>query len=139
MASISLINQLLNGIADATTRGILSRCFEEAIKQARIGDSDKAENFAWFQVESTTHATANTEFSVVHGMETAPSRFLPSLRLDVSGAQLVPLTVSRVSDSKRAYFKSSSTSAVFGGHFEVWIAALGLAQMCCQFLREVMA
>ena len=118
MASIGYIKTLLNTISDATLRNALTLCFEEALGQSRIGDNDKAQNFAWFQTESTTHATANTEFSVLHGMEGPPNRFIPSLRLDVAGAQLVPLVVTRVADGRRAYFKSSSTGAVFGGHFE---------------------
>ena len=118
MASIGFIRAQLNGIEDSKMRQILVDCFEEATKQARIGDSDKAENFAWFQVEFTTHATANTEFSVVHGMDGPPSRFIPSARLDVVNSQIVPLVVSRAADNKRAYFKSSSTSATVSGHFE---------------------
>lgn len=117
MASKGYVDSLINQLP-ADQRVIFSQIFDEVMRQARIGDSDKAQNFAWFQVESTTHANANTEFSVVHGMESAPSRFIPSLRLDVAGSQLVPLTVSRVADNKRAYFKSSSTGAVFVGHFE---------------------
>jgi hypothetical protein len=117
MASKGYIDALLNKLP-SEQRVIFSQIFDEVLREFRIGDSDKAQNFAWFAVESTTHATANTEFSVVHGMASAPSRFIPSLRLDVSGSQLVPLRVSRVADAKRAYFTSSSTSAVFGGHFE---------------------
>lgn len=118
MASLGYIKTLLNTIPDAGLRNTLQLCFEEALRQARIGDNDKAENFAWFQVESTTASVANTEFSVVHGMDVAPTRFIPSLRLDAVGAQLVPLVMSRAPDGRRAYFKSSSTSAVFMGHFE---------------------
>lgn len=118
MASIGNINRLLNGITDATTRNILSQCFEEVVRQFRIGDTDKAQNFAWFQTEFTTHATANTEFSVEHGMDVAPSRFIPSLKLDVVNSQMVPLVMSRLPDRKRAYFKSSSTNATVSGHFE---------------------
>lgn len=117
MASKGFIDSLINQLPQEQ-RTIFSNIFDEVLRQFRVGDGDKAQNFAWFQVESTTHTTANTEFSVVHGMEAPPSRFIPSLRLDVAGAQLVPLKVSRAADSRRAYFTSSSTSAVFMGHFE---------------------
>lgn len=118
MASLGFIKTLLNGIEDVKTRQVLTSCFEEVMRQARIGDSDKAENFAWFQVEGVTSSVANQEFSVLHGMEVAPNRFIPSIRLDTVGAQLVPLVMSRAPDNRRAYFKSSSTSATFQGHFE---------------------
>lgn len=118
MASIGFIKQNLNGLSNKEDARILGECFEEAMKQARVGDSDKATNFAWFQVQFTTHATANTEFSVVHGMDSPPSRFIPSMRLDQINSQMVPLVVSRAPDARRAYFKSSSTGAVVFGHFE---------------------
>jgi hypothetical protein len=118
MASIGFINQLLNGLSNAGDKKIFQLCFEEAIKQARLGDSDKAENFAWFATEFTTHAVANTEFSVEHGMDSIPSKFIPSLRLDVVNSALVPLTVTRAADARRVYFKSSVASATTSGHFE---------------------
>lgn len=118
MASIGFIKNLLNGLSNKDDAKVLGECFEEAIKQARIGDSDKATNFAWFQVQFTTHPTANTEFSVLHGMDSPPSRFIPSLRLDLVNSQLVPLVMSRAPDARRAYFKSTSTSAAVSGHFE---------------------
>jgi len=117
MANRGYVQSLLNNLPEQY-RTTFQAIFDEVMRQYRIGDSDKATNFAWFAVESTTHATANTEFSVVHGMASVPSRFIPSIRLDVVGAQIVPLKVSRAADAKRAYFTSSSTSAVFGGHFE---------------------
>ena len=83
MASIGFVKSLLNGLSNSKDRGILDQIFDHILREQRIGDSDKAENFAWFAVESTTHATANTEFSVLHGMDSTPTRFIPSLRLDV--------------------------------------------------------
>ena len=118
MSAKGYIEQLINGWPDDGERSILSQAFEYVMRDGRVGDDNKAENFAWFQVESTTASASGTEFSVVHGMETIPSRFIPSLKLDTVGDQLVPLRVSRIADAKRAYFTSSSTSAVFGGHFE---------------------
>lgn len=117
MASRGYVQTLINRLP-ADQRVVMEAIFDEVMRQNRIGDSDKAQNFAWFATESTTHATANTEFSVLHGMESPPTRFIPSLRVDVAGSQMVPLTVSRIADARRAYFKSSSTSAVFQGHFE---------------------
>lgn len=117
MASIGYVKTLLNRLP-ADQRPIWEAIVDEIMRQARIGDSDKAQNFAWFATEFTTHGTANTEFSVEHGMGSPPSRFIPSVKLDVSGAQLVPLTVSRTADARRVYFRSSSTGAFVSGHFE---------------------
>ena len=127
MSAIGYIGQLLNGLSNDDDRVLLLQAFEYVMREGRIGDDSKAENFAWFAQESTTASVSGTEFSVVHGMESVPSRFIPSLKLDVVGEQLVPLRVSRAADTRRAYFTSTSTSAVFSGHFEVWIAAVGLA------------
>lgn len=117
MASRGYINSLLNTLP-AEQRTVFSLIFDEVLRQFRLGTDRKAENMAWFEIESTTASVANTEFSVVHGMSDIPTRFIPSVKLNTVGAQLVPLTVSRAADARRAYFKSSSTSAVFQGHFE---------------------
>lgn len=117
MASRGYINSLLNNLP-ADQRTVFTLIFDEVLRQFRLGTDRKAENLAWFEMESTTAAVANTEFSVLHGMSAAPTRFIPSLKLDVVNSQIVPLTVSRAADARRAYFKSSSTSAVFSGHFE---------------------
>lgn len=117
MASKGYIDALLNKLP-SEQRAIFSPIFDEVLRNFRLGDSDKAQNFAWFATSFTTHATANTEFSVEHGLASPPSRFIPSLTLDQVGSQLVPLSVSRAADSKRVYFKSTSTSAAVSGHFE---------------------
>lgn len=70
----------------------------------------RAENFQTYFEESTT-ATSTAEFSFTHGLPTAPKLAIPILDLQQQGAQLVPLEVSRVADSKRVYLKSTSTSA----------------------------
>lgn len=85
----------------------------------RLGDGPRAENAQWYPVESTTASVANTEFSVKHGIGAVPSRFIPVMRLNEVGNQLVPLTVSRPADATYCYFKSSSTSAVVSGFLEV--------------------
>lgn len=117
MASRGYINSLLNKLP-ADQRTVFTLIFDEVLRQFRLGTDRKAENLAWFEVESTTASVANTEFSILHGMSDIPTRFIPSLKLDSVGAQLVPLVVSRAADARRVYFKSSSTSAVIQGHFE---------------------
>lgn len=96
----------------------VKQAFEYVTRELALGDNTKAENFSWFRVSGTTHATANTEFSVAHGMDHAPSKLIPVMQLDSSGGALVPLTVTRVSDARRIYLKSSSTGAAFVAYLE---------------------
>lgn len=117
MASVGYVKTLLNKLP-ADLRVVFEPIVDEMMSLNRIGDSDKAQNFAWFATEFTTHAIANTEFTVEHGLAAAPSRFIPSVKLDTVNSQLVPLVVSRAADAKRAYFKSSVAGATVSGHFE---------------------
>lgn len=112
MAAPGYVDTILNAL-DAAIRVPLTNAFNYAMRDNALGANVKAENFSWFKVSSTTHATANTEFSVLHGMDHAPTKLIPMLRLDSTGQQLVPLVCARVADAKRVYLKSSSTSAQF--------------------------
>lgn len=117
MASPGYVDTLLNTL-DQAIRVTLSNAFQYAMRENALGSDQKAENFNWYKVSGTTHATPNTEFSVLHGMDHAPMHLIPTVRLDSTGGQLVTLTVSRASDSKRIYLKSSSTSAAFVAYLE---------------------
>lgn len=79
----------------------------------RLGTGTRAENAQLYRISSTTAATANTEFTVAHGLSDAPSQVVQVLDLSQVNSQLVPLTVSRAPDAKYLYLKSSSTSAPF--------------------------
>lgn len=70
-----------------------------------------ATNFQAYYLTGTTSSNANTEFSIAHGLASAPHVILPVLDLSAVGSQLVPLTVSRAADDKRVYLTSSSTGA----------------------------
>lgn len=88
----------------------------------RFGPVDhqrKAENFASYVVISTT-ATSTGEFTVAHGLGRAPYRAMPTLDLNSSGMELVPLRVSRPADATRIYLKTNagSTNAVFALQIE---------------------
>lgn len=117
MADKGYVDSLLNR-ADDATKAIFKPIFDHVLSAFRIGNGDKATNFQWYRLEGTTDAVANTEFSIEHGIGAAPSLLIPVLDLTSSGAQLVPLTVSRAADSKRVYLKSSSTSAAFTCYVE---------------------
>jgi hypothetical protein len=117
MAAPGYIAQLLNRL-DADTRQALTAAFEYVMREFSLGANTKAENFNWFRVEGTTHATANTEFSVSHGMDHAPSKLVPIIPLDTVNATLPQLTVTRAADARRVYLKSASTGAFFVAYLE---------------------
>lgn len=117
MAAPGYIATILNAL-DVAVRVPLTQAFDYALRDLALGTGTKAENFSWFKVSSTTPSTANTEFSIVHGMDHAPSYLVPVLALDSTSAQLIPLQVSRVADGKRIYLKSTSTSAMFTCYLE---------------------
>lgn len=114
MAALGGLEALLGGLDDNTKRA-LTEVLRALVPNLRGGPVDhqvKLENFQRYYVNSTTAASTG-EFSVVHGMGRAPYALRQVLPLDVIGAQLVPLTVSRAADAVRVYLKSSSTSAPF--------------------------
>jgi len=109
---------LLNAL-DPDIKKVLIPVFDYVQDNWRLGDGDKAANALWYRVSSTTHTTANTEFSIPHGLGVAPTTLIPVLDLTTPNAQLVPLTVSRTPDAQRVYLKSSSTGAYFVAYLEV--------------------
>lgn len=117
MAAPGYIAQLLNRL-EPDIRTTLTAAFEYVMREFALGANTKAENFAWFRVEGTTSSNANTEFSVNHGMDHAPSKLIPIVPLDTVNATLPQLTVTRVSDARRIYLKSDSTSAFFAAYLE---------------------
>jgi hypothetical protein len=112
MASIGYVRSILNQL-EASVKKALEPVFEHVLSDLILGSATKAANFRWVQLSSTTHADANTEFSIAHGLGVIPTWVLPAVRLDQVNSQLVPLTVSRAPDEARIYLKSSSTGAVF--------------------------
>ena len=117
MASVGQVETLLNAL-QADTRKVLVNVFRYSMKWFAIGNQTKAENFAWYRIQGTTSSNANTEFSVLHGMDHIPQKLIPTLDLTVVNSQVVPLTVSRAADDMRVYLKSSSTGASFEAYLE---------------------
>jgi hypothetical protein len=115
MADIGVIRGICGGIADPTLKRVLIECFEEVIGKTGItfGDPDhqrKATNArSYFEVSTT--ATSTGEFSIAHGIGTAPTLAIPVLDLGQPGSQLVPLEVTRAADAQRVYLRSTSTGA----------------------------
>lgn len=117
MAAKGEVDRQLNTLAPDVKRPLIET-FHYVMSNGTLGSQAKAENFLWYRITSTTASVANTEFSVAHGMDHAPTTLIPVLDLTAVDAQLVPLTVSRAPDMKRVYLKSSSTSAVFTAYLE---------------------
>ena len=112
MASIGYVRAILNQL-EATLKKALEPAFEHAMTDNILGTATKAANFRWVKVSSTTHADANTEFSIAHGLGSVPTWLIPALPLDSPGAKLLDLEVSRAADATRIYLKSPSTGATF--------------------------
>lgn len=111
MASKGYIASILNQLPSDQKKA-LQPAFDHVLEDFVLGTATKAANFRWVQLESTTPATANEEFSIAHGLGTAPSWLIPALRLDQVNSQIVNLTVTRAPDVQRIYLSSPSTGAV---------------------------
>lgn len=111
MAVKGYVDQQLNALP-SDLRYPLETAFHYLMDNWRIGTAARAENAQLYRVSSTTHATANTEFSFKHGLSQAPSQLIQVLDLSKINSQIVPLQVSRAADGERVYLKSASTSAV---------------------------
>lgn len=104
----------LTGSLDPPVKRAFKQVFDYVLRNLRLGPvvhQTRCENLQAYYLSSTTPATANTEFSVAHGLGRTPYVLVPVLGLDAVNAQIVPLTVSRAADATRIYLKSSSTSA----------------------------
>jgi hypothetical protein len=115
MADIGAIKSFIGGLPPDHKLAI-EQCFTYVLNNLSFGAVDtertaRATNFQAYYLTGTTSSNANTEFSIPHGLDSAPSVLFPVLPLDQIGSQVVPLQVSRAADGRRVYLKSSSTSA----------------------------
>ena len=105
-----------NGLTDAASRSVLKQAFTELVKFERFGPAvhqEPTQIGARVYVESTSPASSNTEFSILHGLGRAPYLALKCLPLDSTGYQDIPLVTSRIADAQRVYLRSASTSTPF--------------------------
>jgi hypothetical protein len=114
MATSSYVRNLLTPTLEA-----VARCFDYVLSDLRVGRVHPGEslqtrggNLQWYPLSATTPAVADTEFSIRHGLKSAPYLLVPALPLDGAGGQLVPLTVTRPADGTRVYVSSPVTDAV---------------------------
>ncbi len=115
MANPGYIKGLL-GFLPSDSRRVFGVIFDYLLGNLRVGlpgHQKRAENLAWVQLDGTTPAVADTEFSIEHGIETAPRVLFPCVDLTTVGAKLIPLSVTRAADNRRVYLSNSSTSAAF--------------------------
>lgn len=115
MSETGYAESLLGGL-DQDLKRVLTELVRYIIPKNRFGPVDHQEksiNFEAYYLNSTTPASSNTEFSILHGLARVPSVIVPVLALDQVNAQVIPLQVSRAADASRVYLKSPSTSAAF--------------------------
>jgi hypothetical protein len=121
MSDFGNINTMLNGIADPSLKQIFVKVFEYLLKDIRFGravSGDPSKNFGGGFFLGTTHATANTEFSIQHTFGRIPYLLIPLLPLNTVNAEIVPLKVTKAADSQRIYLSSSTESAPFYVYIE---------------------
>lgn len=112
MADKGLVHGKINALP-SDLRPPLNDAFDETLDNLRVGTEDRALNMRWYRVSGTTHATANTEFSIKHGLGFTPSQAFPVLDLSVVNSVMPVLTVTRAADDARIYLSSPSTAATF--------------------------
>jgi hypothetical protein len=115
MAKVAGVDVLIGGL-DADTKRVFSRVFDYVLNNLRFGRADhqaRAENVQAYFLEGTTHAVANTEFSIAHGLGQAPYLVVPVLDVTTAGKKLPRLTVTRAADAMRVYLSSPDTSQPF--------------------------
>lgn len=108
MAVIGGVEALVGGL-DSLIKKALIAVFDYVLKNLRFGrpgHQEKTENFQASYVEGTTHSTADTEFSILHGRETAPYLAIPVLDLQAVGSRMPVLEVTRAADANRIYLSS---------------------------------
>lgn len=120
MAVIGGVEALVGGLDSLIKKAIIA-IFDYVLKNLRFGrpaHQTKAENFQASYVEGTTHATADTEFSILHGRETAPYLALPVLDLGAIGSRTPVLEVTKAADANRIYLSSPEEGVPFTLYLE---------------------
>lgn len=120
MSVTGYVESLVGGLQPELKKA-LTEIFRYVLPNGRFGPvshQTKTENFTAVYVTSTTPSTANTDFSIVHGMGRTPYAVIPVLPLDVVGGSIVRLQVPQAADAMRVYLRSPDTSAVIHLYLE---------------------
>jgi hypothetical protein len=115
MATPGTVQTYLAGLP-TDTKKVLQQVFDLVLRNGRLGRPGHqmpTENIGRVFIEGTTDAVADTEFSILHGLETAPYLAVPVLDLQTVNSRIVPLTVTQAADARRVYLSSSEESAAF--------------------------
>lgn len=121
MAATGYLDSLIGGLADDVKKA-LKQAFTYILTNVQVGPIDhqkRAGNLFGHWVNSTT-ATSTSEFSVLHGIGSAPQAAIIGLDVGSSGSKTPILTVTRPADAMRIYLKadSGSTNAPFSIYLE---------------------
>lgn len=112
MADPGYVKSLLGGLP-ADQRSLFGQVFEYVLGNLRVGlpgHQKRAENTQWYELDITTPATANEEFTVAHGLNVVPRVAFPAIDLTTVGSGMATLVTTRAADSKRLYLSSPSTN-----------------------------
>jgi hypothetical protein len=115
VASKGYVESQLNRL-DSKIRNVFTQVFTHVLDTYQIGGvghQEKALNFKWVRLDSTTAAAANEEFTIAHGAGQMPLYVIPLLPLDSSGVWLPRLKVTRPADASRLYLSSPDTGMAF--------------------------
>jgi hypothetical protein len=113
VADLGYMLTIARGIPDEKTRNAVVQIVTHLSGNIRIGVPEhqtRAVNLQAYFLQSTTPASTG-EFTIAHGLPTTPHYAIALLELDRTGAQTVPLEVTRPADAARLYLKSTSTGA----------------------------
>jgi len=113
MASIGGVEAYLGSLEPAVKLA-MQQIFRYVLGNLQFGAVEhqtRATNFQAYWLTGTTPTNANEEFSIAHGLSSAPNFLFPVAALNQIGSQTVPLTVTRAADANRIYLRSSSTGA----------------------------
>jgi hypothetical protein len=115
MANAGYVASLV-GSLDAATKRVLNDVFTYVLQNLRLGrpvHQGRAENLQLYFLSGRTATVAGTEFSIAHGMGSAPYLVIPVLDVQTVNAEIVPLGVPRAADASRIYLSSSVEDAPF--------------------------
>lgn len=115
MANPEYVASQLGGVESGLKRALID-VFRYVLGNLRIGrptHQARSENVQAYFLTGRTAAVAGEEFSIAHGLGTAPYLAIPVLDLQSVNAEIVPLGVPRAADGSRIYLSSSVEDAPF--------------------------
>lgn len=98
----------------AAAQGVLTRVFEYVLSNLKFGPpthKKRASNFQIYCLQATSPATPGEEFSIEHGLASAPYLLFPALDLRQEFGGSVNVTPTRPSDEKRVYLSCTVANA----------------------------